>query len=211
MAEPAPCADSILFHRPGFTVALVLASELSGKIRHRHQMKYFTPQLWIGFNSPRRDAAFKDYDEKLESYRKQLAELLPKLNPRARHFFREVCWLHDGTLARLEVGDRLDDFNRKSRGSRKSERQAAVRLFVLTENADYIYTLHYRNVVLVELKFPGTMELFPVGQYPNFGDWGYDELTAVKNGLFRHEILFASGSTIEIEFKSFTFQRKRTT
>ena len=64
-------------------------------------------------------------------------------------------------------------------------------------------------VTRVEVNFPGKRVLFPVGMYANFGDWGYDELTPGKNGLFRHEVLFASGSTLSIEFKKFAVHKQQ--
>jgi hypothetical protein len=170
-------------------------------------VKYFTPELWIGFNSARRESAFKAYDRRLRSYRRQLAALLPRLNPPARSFFRDVCLLHDCTLARLEVGDRIESPDEAPTRRGINTRRASVRLFVLSEDGENVYTLHYKNVTRVEVNFPGKQVLFPTGMYPNFGDWGYDELTSAKNGLFRHEVLFASGSTFSIEFKKFAIHK----
>ena len=53
----------------------------------------------------------------------------------------------------------------------------------------------------------GKMKLFPTG-ISNLGDWGYDELTSVANGLFRHEILFSSGAAIIIDFRQVSVHRK---
>jgi hypothetical protein len=116
--------------------------------------------------------------------------------------------LHDATLTRFEVGDRISDPTGKSSSGDVNRRAASVRMFVLSEGPDKVYALEYRSVAKVELNFPGKLELFPVGMHPNFGDWGYDELTAPGKGLFRHEILFASGATIAIEFRHFAFRRK---
>jgi len=65
-----------------------------------------------------------------------------------------------------------------------------------------------RNIDKIELNFPGKMKLFPTG-ISNLGDWGYDELTSVANGLFRHEILFSSDATIIIDFRQVSVHRKR--
>jgi hypothetical protein len=172
-------------------------------------MKYFTPQLWEAFNTPRREAAFKTYDRRLVSYRNQLAELLPRLSSKARRFFREVCLLHDGTLARLEVGDSIADPHRGLGRDKINERRVSVRAFILSENGESLYTLQYTGVARVDLNCPGKVTLFPVGKHAHFGDWGYDELTATKDGLFRHEVLFASGSTFAVEFKKFSFHKQQ--
>jgi hypothetical protein len=57
------------------------------------------------------------------------------------------------------------------------------------------------------LNCPGKIALFPIGKHARFGAWGYDELTVAKEGSFRHEVLFASGSTLAIEFKNFSFKQ----
>jgi hypothetical protein len=172
-------------------------------------MRYFTPQLWIGFNSPRREAAFKTWDHRFKAYRKSLRKILPGLGSRARRFFRDILILHDGTLTRFEVGDRITNPAVEARRGRAIRRRVTVRMYILTFRGDRVYVLEYRQVTTVEVHFPGKLELFPVGMYPNFGDWGYDELTAPEKGLFRHEILFASGASIVVEFRDFVFLRKR--
>jgi len=69
--------------------------------------------------------------------------------------------------------------------------------------------LEYKNIDKIELNYPGKIKLFPIGMFSNLGDWGYDELTSVANGLFRHEILFSSGATIIIDFRQVSVHRKR--
>jgi hypothetical protein len=171
-------------------------------------MRYFTPQLWMAFQGPRRDAAFKTWDRRLKFYRKSLEKILPGLRPTARRFFRDALILHDGTLTRMGVGDRIVDIEGRASRGIVNRRKVAVRLCVLSDviNQQW-YVLEYKNVERIELNFPGKLELFPCGMYPNFGDWGYDELTSPKKELFRHEILFASGATITIDFCDFSFHR----
>ena len=81
-------------------------------------------------------------------------------------------------------------------------------MYVLSASFDQVYELEYKEVKCVNLNFPGKLKLFPAGEFPNFGDWGYDEITLVRGNLFRHEILFASGATIAVEFRDFAFRRK---
>jgi hypothetical protein len=173
-------------------------------------MQYFTPQLWLGFNNPGRSkAALKTWGRRFKSYQDNLKKILPSLNPQARRFFRDALVLHDGTLMRMEVGDRVSDTQLRATRDIGNRREAAVRLFVLSGRVkQHRYTLEYKNIKRIELEFPGKLELFPVGAEPNFGDWGYDELTSPEKGLLRHEILFASGASIVIEFRDFSFSRK---
>jgi hypothetical protein len=172
-------------------------------------MRYFTPRLWMAFQGPRRNAAFKTWDRRLKLYRKSLNKILPQLRPSARRFFRDALILHDGTLTRMEVGDRIADIEGRATRNLVNLRKVDVRLFVLSDVVNqYWYVLEYGNVERVELIFPGKLELFPCGIHPNFGDWGYDELTSPERKLFRHEILFASGATIVIDFRHFSFRRR---
>jgi hypothetical protein len=67
--------------------------------------------------------------------------------------------------------------------------------------------LQYKGVARLDLNCPGKIALVPIGKHAHFGDWGYDELTVAREGSFRHEVLFASGSTLAIEFKSFSFKK----
>lgn len=179
-------------------------------------MKYFTPQWWIALQDPRSKAAFKAWDRKLARYQKQLEKILPELRPSARRFFRVPLILHDGTLMRMEVGDRIDDSNSATRRDAMNRRKLRVRMFVLGEIVrrrrvvgHCWYMLEYKSVERVDVNYPGKFKLFPTGFDPNLGDWGYDELTNSGKGVFRHEILFSSGATIVVEFHDFSFRRKR--
>src|SRR5271167_1809465 len=67
----------------------------------------------------------------------------------------------------------------------------------------------YKDIDRVEVNYPGKLKLFPISFFSNLGDWGYDELTSVANGLLRHEILFSSGATITINFRQVSVRRKR--
>jgi hypothetical protein len=170
-------------------------------------MKYFTPELWISFQTPHWEKATKHWQRRFEAYKKHLAKILPKLNSSGRAFFRDALVLHDGTLTRLEVGDRIaDPMGAGPRG--RNPPKAEVRLSVISDRVPQrCYLLRYKSVSRIDLSLPGEVELFPSGKYPNFGDWGYDELSLRRPGVFRHEILFASGATILTEFKQFSFRR----
>jgi len=168
-------------------------------------MKYFTAQLWADINSPNSNSAAKQWDENVENYREALTAILPKMNPHARRFFRDMS-LHDGTLTLTELGDRIDDTDGNWQRGDVKHRKTDVRLRVLSAEGDFIFTLQYKKVTRVEVRFPGEV-LFPAGRWPNFGDWGYDELAEVEEGIFRHEVLFSSGATILIEFARFSFKR----
>ena len=58
----------------------------------------------------------------------------------------------------------------------------------------------------INLSLSGKTILFPTGS-DDFHHWGYDELSLRGSGIFRHEILFASGATILIDFQQFSCQK----
>jgi hypothetical protein len=80
-------------------------------------------------------------------------------------------------------------------------------LHVISAEGNVAFLLHYKDVSRFEVDFPGETTLFPVGEFSNFGDWGHDELTLVSPSALRHEILFASGATILIEFTDIQVSR----
>jgi hypothetical protein len=177
-------------------------------------MKYFTPQLWIAFQGPRRNTAFKTWERRFRQYRKSLETILPGLRPSARRFFRDALVLHDGTLTRMDVCDRIDDIDGGATRDIVNRHTLRVRLFVLADivrrrrvTGKCCYVLEYTQIDRIDLSYPGDLQLFPAGIDPNFGDWGYDELSSPEKNLFRHEILFASGATITIDFREFTCRR----
>ena len=150
--------------------------------------------MWLGFNGPRSKAVLGTWDARFESYRANLKTILPQLRPSARRFLQNALVLHDGTLTRMELGDRISDAVAKATRNIANHRKLTVRLFVLSDTVDQrCYLLEYRNVKRIDVNFPGKVDLFPIGMYTNFGDWGYDELTSPEKGLFRHEVLFSSG------------------
>lgn len=165
--------------------------------------------MWLGFNGPRSKAVLGTWDARFESYRANLTTILPQLRPSARRFFRDALLLHDGTLTRMELGDRTDDAIGRATRNIANRRKLTVRLFVLSDTVDqHCYILEYKNVKRIDVNFPGRLGLFPSGMHTNFGDWGYDELTSPEKGLFRHEVLFSSGATIAVEFRDVSVRRK---
>src|SRR5262249_12605110 len=88
-----------------------------------------------------------------------------------------------------------------------SSHKTSVRMKVLCPYSDSFYTLEYAGVRRVVFDYPTDDPLFhSTGDH--IGDWGYDELTAVDDTYLRHEILFASGTSILIEFKKFSYHRQ---
>ena len=89
-----------------------------------------------------------------------------RLNPQAQAFFVKY-------VARLSLADSKVGYRILTRLPRGYERRAAVRLLVLSEDGESVFTLHYKDVTRVEVNFPGKRVLFQSACTHNFGDWGY--------------------------------------
>jgi hypothetical protein len=172
-------------------------------------MKYKTRELWQGFNSNdnelRRHAA-EQWEKNVREYQRQLEGLKPRLDEQTNRFFTTED-LHDGRLLAFTAGDDIDF----SAGGRKFDihrHNPSVRLQVLGANLDSLYRLTYSKVSRVVFDYPTDNPLFH-GIGRQIGDWGYDELTAVDEDYLRHEILFASGTTILIEFQEFFSEKEK--
>jgi len=188
------------------------ARRFDGPSPEHSTMKYFPQRLWLGFNNRRpskRDAAFKEWEKNFRIYKRSLRGILPKLSPSARKFFATALLLHDATLRLVETGDQINDLTPRQRRSNWNRRAARVRLHVLSADEKYLYLLDYRLIRGIVLDFPGPISLFPAGAHPNFGDWGYDELSLKRKSVLQHEILFSSGAAISIEFEKVSVRRRR--
>lgn len=173
-------------------------------------MKYFTKELWLGGNrrsEADRRRASEQWTTNLHEYQKQLKALQGRLTKRAYNFFTKVS-LHDGRVIALTVGDAI---HHDIQGTDKFDinvHNPGVEIKVLGCELDMQYTLRYRKVRRVLFDYPSEKPLFH-REGGHIGDWGYDELTAADNKYLRHEVLFASGTTILIEFQQFSYERKK--
>jgi len=81
-----------------------------------------------------------------------------------------------------------------------------VELVVLDAMDEFVWHLSYSVLRRVVVDYPGQETLF-YQEGEGFGDWGYHELTDAGNGFLRHEVLFASGSTLAVEFRGLAVRR----
>jgi hypothetical protein len=172
-------------------------------------MKYKTRELWVRINSHSNTeyrGASDQWDKNIQDYWMQLEQLKPRLNDQANGFFTTED-LHDGRLLAFTVGDDIDFANTNAKKFSINDHNTAVRLTVLGENLDVLFTLHYSKVKRVVFDYPTDDPLFH-DEGNHIGDWGYDELTAAGGDYLRHEILFSSGTTIIIEFEQFSYEKE---
>ena len=173
-------------------------------------MKYFTRELWAGFNTED-DDEFRRTNEawgrNLAAYSRQLEELKPRLSKLTYRFFTSES-LHDGRLLSFDISDNpgfdVDAGKRLDRNSRRT----GVSMKVLNYEQDVLFTLRYTKIRRALFDYPTAEPLFEL-EKDLIGDWGYHELTAADDEYLKHEVLFSSGTMILIEFKHFSYKRLR--
>ncbi len=172
-------------------------------------MKFIRKEHWAGWNSDDEEEykwATEDSDKKLKEYAKHLEKLKPKLSKRNFEFFQKG--LHDAQLISFTVGDGLHlDLENNEKINVNSFDRTLVEMKLISKWFDAIYDLKYKKVSKAVFDFPSEKPLF-WGIGGDIGDWGHDELTQIDEKIFRHEILFSSGTMILVEFEKFVYRKK---
>lgn len=158
-------------------------------------MRYFTKELWASWQKGDFRDGKKAWDGVLADYRAQLAAVAPRLGEGAS-FFTDHS-LHDGALLRLSLSDWPAE-NLAAKGAMIN--RTGAELVVLA--AEKVYRLRYEGVA--GFLIDGRNDLFGLPE-SRFGDWGYDELVAEGAELFRHSILFQTGTEVSLVFRGFSF------
>ena len=168
-------------------------------------MKYFTREYWFSLQS-------RDYTPPPEAespfrlYHAELALLRERLAPEVFGFFSEAD-VHDGELLEFTVVDGNAGPHRSEspHGNGRASLGFPVRvhLRVMDAHERLVWTLNYSAVRRCVVQYNAEADLFPSGSGGGFGfgDWGYHELRDVGAGFLAHEVLFATGSALLVEFQ----------
>lgn len=172
-------------------------------------MKYFTRELWEGFqDTETMEQSSKIWTENSKKYSEQLDSLQNRFSKDTFHFIKEES-IHDGNLVSFEIIN-SNELNRVRSKSYKLKRRIrepiSVVIKVLSEGI--LYELSYSSVKNLNVKFSGESDLFQP-YFRDFGDWGYDEVTSIDDKVLCHDILFSSGAEMHIEFDKMKVRRKR--
>ncbi|QJE00380.1 hypothetical protein HH212_10385 [Massilia forsythiae] len=169
-------------------------------------MKFFTKEFWAstrdGEDAEQGENPAGSRGKVLRAYHAQLEAMRPRLPEHVFAFFERVD-IYEGELLRLDIAD----------GSRPAplgqpprpwvapgNHPVRVALDILDVYDQLVWTLRYRTVRRILVDFPAEPPLlYRDGE--GFGDLGYHELTDAGDGFFRHEILYASGATVLVEFR----------
>jgi hypothetical protein len=153
----------------------------------RLPMRFFTPELYIDFNSNDpvvADAADGAWEKAISDYRKHIRKIRARLPKKARELADSTC-LHDaGYLGYIKAP------------MPKAAGELAV---IAAEVGGKIHLFIY--VVSDEPSFSQAV------QSDVFSDenvhWLYDELAELDSGTFRHEIQFSNGRILSLTFVAF--------
>lgn len=150
-------------------------------------MKFFTPELYVRFNSAVTSIANRadaDWERALSAYRKQLRSIRPKLSGSVAKLANDVC-LHDAEylgFSKMTMPAMTGDV------AMIAVRKDGVVSFL-------VYVLDGEPLVTRPLDD----EVFDVSP-PH---WLYDEFDIASPGIYRHEILLSDGRGLSFRFTAF--------
>ena len=153
-------------------------------------MRYFTPELFVQFNSDDdevADRADEAWEKALRQYRKQIKSLRSSMSVQVRQLTR--LNLHDAEIVGIEID--LDN--------------GTPLAFVTVLKDDSLYSLVY--VLTSAVVRSASINSWPFSK--SYKHWLYDEVDVVEaNGQrFEHRIMLSDGSTIRIPFHSVIINR----
>jgi hypothetical protein len=165
-------------------------------------MKYLTKKRWADVRSGQAGTHTAVWGKALRAYREHLETMRATLPQEVFAFFDRAD-IHDGELLRLDIRDGsrpapLDQLPRP--WIVPGDHPVRVELAILDTYDKLVWTLQYSAIRRILVDFPSNKPLFHQDG-EGFGDVGVHELTDCGDGFLRHEILFASGATVLVEFK----------
>ena len=178
-------------------------------------MKFFTPELYLRYNSgddAEADRADEDWEAAIRDYRRHLGSIREELPPRARELAEVLC-LHDAELFAL----RCDP----PRPAHEPEGMPYPVATILLRQGDLFVSIDY-------LLWGPAIEIPGPGGWPKASSpvcWLYDEVDSVADEILRargdgrplwHRILFSDGRSLAIPFldvivNRFSAERAETT
>src|SRR5690349_18477313 len=119
-------------------------------------MRYFTKELWLGYNDqgPLDSRTATEQGQcNMQEYAEQLERLRPRLSQRTYRFFKKEN-LHDGRLLAFIAGDAPEhDVHGTKRFDINSHNTSLI-MKVLGPNLNVLYTLRYTKVRKIIFDYP---------------------------------------------------------
>jgi hypothetical protein len=150
-------------------------------------MKYFTPELYVEFNSDEpavADKADADWEKATADYRQHVRKIGGRLPGKARELAESTC-LHDAVYSGYLKAPLP-----------KSSAELAV---VAVEKAGDVVLLIYVLAEEPSFSAPHAADVFSdIAVH-----WLYDEVDATDRGVFSHDILLSNGRVLSVKFVAF--------
>jgi hypothetical protein len=153
-------------------------------------MKYLTPQLYAkinGASGDEIDGLYQPWNAAGTEARAHLQRIKHELPPKMQQFCETLC-LHDADVLGISV----------SSGSNGARTPVAV---ISVHQDDKLIWLVYDLYEEPAITTPIEAEVFASGTEQR--QWLYDEVDALNDRQYRHEILLNSGEVIELNFFQF--------
>lgn len=147
-------------------------------------MKYFTPELYLRFDSTNRRDAMKahgEWEDAIDAYRKHLDEIGGQMTADVRRLAQTLC-LHDAEYLGMGLLPTLD-----------SGKPLAVLL--TRQNTSRVFLVY----LLVELPVTKTFS----GEWPYSTEqihWLYDEFDVDETGVQQHDVMLSNGKIVTLRF-----------
>ncbi len=162
-------------------------------------MKYFTPELYVRFNSHDddvADAADDEWEKQIKMYRKHYKRLERQLPEELRRFHNEQC-LHDADVeGPLIVQPFSLPWSPRYAVIAARQINTLIPEFLNTV-AVLFYEVTDEPVIEKSVSAPVFRSVQPI--------WLYEEEDVIKPGLFEQEILISDGRVIKIRFRDFHY------
>lgn len=177
-------------------------------------MKYFTYDLlsaandWIVQSDDERRRAEAEWTKAVKNYFRDLEKLKTRVSAPALDFFQHGAnetGLHDGRLISASVGDGLDYPADGTLPFYPNRRAMAARLEFLNYEQDRFYTFDLRGVS----SYQGDLFVEEDRHAKSVGDLYLCEISAVDKDSLQLGFLFASGSSIVVQFRRLIFRKRR--
>lgn len=154
-------------------------------------MKYFTDELWSKINSEsatEREQANLEWEKNSEAYSKVFEGIKHRLTKKFLKMYSDAHGFHDSAFLSFEV----------IQPKRWANDPISVQLVI--SDGEFKWTLTYRKVKKVMMNYDSDTEEHSTKW--GIDTWGYDEFIPSDDNYLLHEILFASGATVLIEFEN---------
>jgi hypothetical protein len=156
-------------------------------------VKYFTPELYLAFNSEdsaEAQRAESNWEEALGAYRRHIESIRSKLPPKTRQLAEKLC-LHDAEYLGLITVP-------------SPQSSETVSLVAVQQDGQRVFLIYLAP------KEPFVTQPVEKWRFSRQGvHWLYDEVDVAPDGLFSHDILLSDGRVISLRFSNFDVMKSR--